>query len=394
MNVFKPKSTSYVSQKQSKIEYFNIVNMLPVYISSQNRLADDLFKNFAPSTDKRMQRFHLSEENRSLVLHMYQRGDRQVDIAAYFNTSQSVISRLICRHRETGTTSRRAGSGSSRITTPRQDRCLVIQARRQPFETARQLQQHLHNATGVLISDQTVRNRLLEFGLTSYRPLRSPARTPAHRRQRLDWANHRLTEVTSWEHVLFTDESSYCIHNDSRRRRVYRSAGNRTLPQYIQPVVPFGGGGVMVWAGISLGWRTDLHVFNGRVTGQCYRDEIVYEYVAQSQDFIGPENFMFLDDNARPHRAQIVLEALEQLQINHLPLPPVSPDLNPIEQVWDMLQRQLNTHTPHPTTRRQLAELLPILWDEIPQQHIDNCILSMPDRCQAVINARGGATRY
>lgn len=390
----KPKSASFVSHIQFRIECFNIFNMLPVYISYKKNFAEELLKNFALRSNREMQRNHLSQENRALVLHMHQRGDRQVDIAAYFNTSQSVISRLICRHRETGTTSRRPGSGSSRVTTPREDRHLVIQARRQPFDTARQLQQDLHNATGVLISDQTVRNRLFEVGLTSYRPLRSPARSPAHRRQRLHWANERLAEVTSWEHVLFTDESRYCIHNDSRRQRVYRSAGNRTLSQYVQPVVPFGGGGLMVWAGISLGWRTDLHVFNGRVTGQRYRDEIVYEYVAHSRDFFGPENFIFLDDNARPHRAQIVLDAIEQLQIHHLPLPPLSPDLNPIEHVWDMLQRQLNTHIPHPTTLRQLAELLPTLWDEIPQQHIDNCILSMPERCQAVVNARGNTTRY
>ena len=92
------------------------------------------------------------------------------------------------------------------------------------------------------------------------------------------------------------------------------------------------------------------------------------------------------------HRAAVVMEALEELQINHLPLPPRSPDLNAIEHVWDLLQRQLDNHLPHPTTIRELTEILPMAFNEISQDQIDNCIRSMPGRCQAVVNARGNTT--
>ena len=187
----------------------------------------------------------MSSDQVEMVVRLQQRGERQVDIADLIGTSQSVISRVLSRFRDTDLVTRRPGSGSNRKSTPRQDRHIIIQARRTPFATARHIQQDLQNATGLLVSDQTIRNRLWEEGLTSYRPLRRLTLEPIHRRQGLAWVNQRI-EGTLWGNVLFTDESRYCLFNDNRRQRVYRPAGNRSLPQR---GIPYGGGGVMVWAG-------------------------------------------------------------------------------------------------------------------------------------------------
>ncbi|GFV17349.1 transposable element Tcb2 transposase [Trichonephila clavipes] len=71
------------------------------------------------------------------------------------------------------------------------------------------------------------------------------------------------------------------------------------------------GDGILVWAGISLGGHTDLHVFHGgTVTGLRYRDEILDPYVRPYAAAIG-NDFILMDDNARPHRARIVEEYLE-----------------------------------------------------------------------------------
>ncbi|RZC36377.1 HTH Tnp Tc3 2 domain containing protein [Asbolus verrucosus] len=100
---------------------------------------------------------------------MTERGIRQVEIAEFFNTSQSVLSRTLTCLRQTGVVSKRSGDEARRVTTPMEDRFLIIQARRQPFATAHQYLQSLSNATGTRISNQIVRNRLREVGLTSYK---------------------------------------------------------------------------------------------------------------------------------------------------------------------------------------------------------------------------------
>ena len=77
----------------------------------------------------------------------------------------------------------------------------------------------------------------------------------------------------------------------------------------------FGGGSVMVWAGISAQGKTDLHVIdNGTLTAPRYVNEILDVYVRPYAGAIG-ENFILMDDNACAHRARITDQYLEQATI-------------------------------------------------------------------------------
>lgn len=111
------------------------------------------------------------------------------------------------------------------------------------------------------MSDQTVRNRLFEVGLSSYHPLRCPARTAAQRRQGVESSRHILYEEIPWEEILFSGEYRFSLISDCRRQRVHRNARHRTSPQYTQPVGACGGGGILMWAEISLGLRSEHYTF-------------------------------------------------------------------------------------------------------------------------------------
>ena len=150
----------------------------------------------------------------------------------------------------------------------------------------------------------------------------------------------------------------------------------------------------MVWGGISLSGRTDLHVFRrGGVTAAVYRDDILHPLVRPYAGAVG-ENFILMDDNAPPHRAHIVRDYLEQESIQRMDWPARSPDLNPIEHVWDMLQVGLSAQEHAPSTLEELGNDLVQQWNRIPQDSISHLIQSLPRRCQAVLDARGGHTRY
>nr|KAG5694158.1 hypothetical protein BaRGS_001485 [Batillaria attramentaria] len=150
----------------------------------------------------------------------------------------------------------------------------------------------------------------------------------------------------------------------------------------------------MVWGGISVQGKTDLHVFwNGTLTPIRYRDGILDPFVRPYAGAIDPE-FNLMDDNARPHRARIVDQYLEEKSMERMEWPARSPDLNPIEYVWDMIGRAVRARVNPPRTLVQLGQALQQEWDQIPHQTIRNLICSMRRRCQAVIPARGGHTRY
>ncbi|GFW84783.1 transposable element Tcb2 transposase [Trichonephila clavipes] len=94
------------------------------------------------------------------------------------------------------------------------------------------------------------------------------------------------------------------------------------------------GGGILVWAGISLGGHTDLHVFHGgTVTGLRYRDETLDLYDRPYAAAIG-NDFILMDDNARPHRARIVEEYLEDHGFGTNGMASSISDLNPIEHLF------------------------------------------------------------
>ncbi|GFS90037.1 transposable element Tcb1 transposase [Trichonephila clavipes] len=87
--------------------------------------------------------------------------------------------------------------------------------------------------------------------------------------------------------------------------------------------------------------------------------------------------FLFMDDNARPHRANIVDECLQSENITRMDWPAYSPDMNPTEHVWDMLGRRIAPRQPPPTCLPELREALLDEWCNILQDQIDNLILSM-----------------
>jgi transposase len=84
----------------------------------------------------------------------------------------------------------------------------------------------------------------------------------------------------------------------------------------------------------------------------------------------------------------------EQNNINVLPWPFKSPDLNPIEHLWDHLDKPVRQRQPPPQTLDQLCQMLQKEWRTIPRNNVRKLIEFMPRRCRAVFAARDGHTRY
>ena len=155
----------------------------------------------------------------------------------------------------------------------------------------------------------------------------------------------------------------------------------------------------MVWGGIGLNVKLAPVIFQnlgpGRgngVTAARYIDQVlrphVVPHVARHQ------NKTFQQDNACAHTARATRDFLQQNNVNVMNWPALSPDLNPIEHMWDEIQRRLNEEQPSPTTAAELSVAFQRVWARIPIAFINRLVNSMYRRCAAVINAGGGHIRY
>lgn len=139
--------------------------------------------------------------------------------------------------------------------------------------------------------------------------------------------------------------------------------------------------------------RTELIALEGNLNGQMYAENIIRAIIYPLRDEMG-EHFIFMDDNARPHRTQRVQQVLNEGNIERLDWPANSPDMNPIEHVWDYVQRRIHQRDNPPITLEELRIAAQEEWNNIPQETINNLIISMHRRVNLLFQRRGRHTDY
>lgn len=331
----------------------------------------------------------------SKIIALLEEGCSQCFVAQSLNVSRSTVQRTWQRYQETGSMKRRPGSGRKPSTEPRDDRFLVSQALRNRKSSYVDLKNNLEDVRNVQVSLWTVRRRLLAANLHSRRPARGPKLLREHRVVRLHFAQNCVSWTQEdWDRVLFSDEARISLYGEDRRRRVLRRPEERYAEVCFEEITPYGGGSVMFWAGINSLDRTELvFIENGTLNAHRYVTEILSPYVQPTLAVLG-ENSIFMDDNARAHRSGDVGAYMMEVGIRRLDWPARSPDLNPIEHVWDLLKRRVRSVQPAPQTITELKNAITAEWERIPQETIRGILTSMPRRMQAVISARGGHTPY
>ena len=341
------------------------------------------------------ERRRLPDSERWRAVGWMEMGLSQADAARCLNVSRSVVHRIWNQFQTEDSVSRRHVRGHPRNTTPAEDRFIALSARRRRSTTVPQLVADHFVASGRRISASTVRRRLHNASLYARRSVVCVPLTGRQRSDRLSWAGEHVSRTRQqWASVLFTDESRFTVESDSGRLLIWREENTNYHPVNIVERHSYRGGGILVWAGISIGGRTDLHVFQGgTVTGVRYRDEILDQYVRPYAGAIG-KDFLLMDDNARPHRAFVVDEYLEDIGLERIEWPARSPDLNPIEHMWDYLGRQVDASSPPPRSSRELEQSLLRVWSSLHISVSDNLIDSMESRCRQCPQARGGHIPY
>jgi DDE superfamily endonuclease len=190
--------------------------------------------------------------------------------------------------------------------------------------------------------------------------------------------------------VVCSDESYFWVFHWDGRKRVWRRAGERYRASCLKPTVKGGGGSVMVWGCISWWGVGPLVLIEDTLNQDSYVSLLskhLVPYLRQVDEQC--PGVIFQEDNAPCHVGKYTAWWQQTHSINRMPWPAQSPDLNPIEHLWDHLDRQIRKRRPLPTSSAGLAAALQEEWGRIPLSVVRKLISSMPTRVAAVVKAGG-----
>ena len=192
----------------------------------------------------------------------------------------------------------------------------------------------------------------------------------------------RAMDIRPVESVIWSDESKFEIIGSNRRNVVRRNVGERMISACVVPTMKHGGGGGMVWGCLASDTVSDLFRIQGTLNQHGYHS-ILQKYAIPSGLLFVGLSFVFQQDNDPKHTSRLCKGYLAKESdgvLHQMTWPPQSPNLNPIEMVWDELDRRVKKK--QPTSAQHMWDLL--------QAFLMKLVERMQRVCKAVIKATGG----
>ena len=163
---------------------------------------------------------------------------------------------------------------------------------------------------------------------------------------RLKFANeHVIWTEEHWDCFHFSDESEFNLIGCDGRKFVRRSHKERYSPQYTKSSVTFRGGSVMVFGMFSTAGTGPLVRLHGKINATVYQEILKKHVVPNLRTAINP-SAVFMQDYAPCHTTKSVKTFLSEEDVSVMEWPAQSPDMNPIENVWKLLNERAKEKNP------------------------------------------------
>lgn len=306
---------------------------------------------------------------------------------------KSTVARIVQRfeYKEQIESAPRCGRPS--LVTDREKAIIVRKIKKNPKMSAPKLTAEYCKETEKKVHPETIRRVLKREGYNGRTARKAPFINTRNKKRRLQFArDYLLKDETFWRDVVFCDESKFNIFGSDGKVTVWRKPNTEWCAGHVKSTVKHGGGSCMVWGCISAAGVGELVFIETTMTAIKYRD-LLRENLKKSVAKMGlSSKWKFYQDNDPKHTSLVVREFLVYNCPHVIKTPAQSPDMNPIENLWEYLDRRVR-ETP-PSSKTTLRARLQEEWAKIPTEYLQKIILNMPQRLQSVIDNHGNATRY
>lgn len=331
----------------------------------------------------------ISPDSRLLIYRRRLAGETLKSIGDEFSITPECVRKIFLKISNGGSPENGKRTGRKRKTTEHQDRLIVREVRKNPKVTSEELKENLN----LPISITQIKKRINEQGLNGRVSRAKPLISKKNKTKRFNWAqDYKDNPPEFWNSIIWSDESKFMLVNNARRKFVWRKKGEAFKSCNLKPTVKYGGGSVMVWGCFSSNGVGKICFIDGKMNGQMYV-EILKDNLIESASILGKvDNFIFQQDNDPKHTSAAATKFFAENRIPVLPWPAQSPDMNPIEHLWQYLDDKISK-----SQRNNLNNFKNAIietWNSIPSDYLEKLVSSMANRLNELYNAKGGPTRY
>ena len=272
-----------------------------------------------------------------------------------FRVSRSGVYCVLKKYRKSGTLFDYPRSGRPKILSERIHQLIDDWLQDNNELTTNDLLIKLQNEEEVTASRSSVARARQRMGWSARATRYCQLIREANKTKRVDFCQTLLRTHESFSDVIFTDESM--IQLKPAHRKVYHKTGK---PRKFRPT-PKHPVKVYIWGGISKHGATNVVIFEGIMDGPRYTRILTAGLLPFIQRKFPNGLFRFQQDNDPKHTSRVAKAFLEDKGINWWHTPAESPDLNPIERVWNHL-KQFLTYTVKPRNKQELIDGIKLFW--------------------------------
>lgn len=245
--------------------------------------------------------------------------------------------------------------------------------------------------TGIEVSKRTVQRFLKSTDFSYKKKLHAPRMTQAHKNARVTFAHLHQTWSADWRRVVFSDEKKFNLDGPDGLQYYWHHVSQDQLSYKKRN---FGGGSVMVWGAFCYNGTLPLMTITARMNSSDYIKMLGDVHLKEAARSLCGNNFLFQQDNASIHRSMQTQRYLSNNTIPVMTWPALSPDLNPIENVWGCLARAVYKNGRQFNTTTELNGAIQLEWSRMDKDYLKTLVNSMPDRIFQVINRNGNKADY
>src|SRR6185436_7383414 len=289
-------------------------------------------------------------------------------IAKILNHPPSTVGEIIKKYNELGLTSTLPRSGRPKILSERDNRQLIKITKNNRNKTLKEITDDFNTITNKPVSSRTIQRTLHQQGYSGHAAKKKPFISEINRKKRYGWCRIRKKWEMEWDSIIWSDESRFEIFNNDSKNWVWRKKDEKYQVDCLKPTVK-NSEGVMVWGCFCNNRIGPLVLIDGTLNSDRYI-ELLEEQLIPFLNNLGKENHIFQDDNAPCHTSKKTKTWKNDNEIEFLPWPAQSSDLNPIENLWDILERRIRKHRPIPINKREFFKVLKKEWNKINENQL------------------------